>query len=485
MSDVAHDAKDALMGTLHRNSLTGTKAIAIVGGGYSGLMAAVHLMRALNKSDATIYLIDKQARVGRGLAYSIWDDSMLLNVPAGNMSAFPDSPTDFLEYCRALDPSLNAGSFVPRRIYGDYLEKVLALESSRSSVSFTCLHREAVAIRTHEHAAGFRITFADASQLLADEVVLAFGYQGAQPMALGIPLLETGKYIENPWNYRAMDAVSSGQPVAIIGSGHTAIDALFRLTGLDEGRTVFMLSRHGLVPKSHRPVSQPPTQGDFPAYLTGIPNTARAYMRAVRKEVKRREQLGQDWRDVLNEIRPHTKKIWLLWPSFERKRFLRSIRPWWDIHRHRLAPSAAARLKSKIDSGSLKVLAGRMIDIEQLAAGLKLTYRQRTTGEIKKFKVDTVVNCTGPDYDIDRINSPLITQLREEGYIVADPLRLGLEIDETYSVIGREGKITPGLRYLGPMLRARYWEAIAVPELRGHAKQVAAEILNPSSRDQP
>jgi hypothetical protein len=39
MSDVAHDANDELMGRLHKNSLTGTKAIAIVGGGYSGLMA--------------------------------------------------------------------------------------------------------------------------------------------------------------------------------------------------------------------------------------------------------------------------------------------------------------------------------------------------------------------------------------------------------------------------------------------------------------
>ncbi|MBZ1351020.1 hypothetical protein KZZ10_10220 [Alcaligenaceae bacterium LF4-65] len=39
MSDVARDANEALIGSLHKNSLAGTKAIAIVGGGYSGLMA--------------------------------------------------------------------------------------------------------------------------------------------------------------------------------------------------------------------------------------------------------------------------------------------------------------------------------------------------------------------------------------------------------------------------------------------------------------
>lgn len=456
------------------------KSIAIVGGGYSGMMAAVHIMRELDKSVLTIHLIDKQARLGRGLAYSIWDDSMLLNVPAGNMSAYPDNPTDFLEYCRGLDPSLNAGSFVSRRIYGDYLEKVLASESARSSVNLNRMQTEVVAIRTDENNTGFRITLADESQVFIDEVVLALGYQGAQPLPLGDSALASAKYIESPWNFRAMDAIPPGQPVAIIGTGHTAIDALFRLTSLDEGRQVFMLSRHGLVPNSHRPVSQAPTPGGFPDYLAGTPNTARAYMHALRQEVKRREQVGQDWRDVLNELRPHTRKIWLLWTNVERKRFVRTIRPWWDIHRHRLAPSAAARLKSKVDSGSLKVLAGRIVKLDQIPAGLKLTYRERTTGEIKILEVGAVLNCTGPDYDIDRINSPLIAQLRREGFIVADPLRLGLQTDENYNVIARDGKTVQGLRYLGPMLRARYWESIAVPELRAHAKQVALEILKRS-----
>ena len=133
-----------------------------------------------------------------------------------------------------------------------------------------------------------------------------------------------------------------------------------------------------------------------------------------------------------------------------------------------------------MDSGSLKVLAGRIVKLDQIPAGLKLTYRERTTGEIKILEVGAVLNCTGPDYDIDRINSPLIAQLRNEGFIVADPLRLGLQTDENYNVIARDGKTVQGLRYLGPMLRARYWESIAVPELRAHAKQVALEILKRS-----
>lgn len=452
------------------------RVIAIVGGGYSGVMAAVNIMREMHDLAVTVHLIDKSARLGRGLAYSIWDDSMLLNVPVGNMSAFADQPVHFLGYCRELDPSLNAGSFVSRRIYGDYLEHVLASESSKSSAVLNCVQGEAVAIHQTEGEDGFQIKLSDESTIFADEVVLALGYLKPKPLVFAGMPQESPNIITNPWNFRAMDAIVPGSPVAIIGSGHTAIDALFRLTSLDNDRQVFMLSRRGLIPKSHRVISQAPVKTEFPAYLKDLPNTALAYMRAIRSEVKRREQAGNDWRDVLNELRPHARQIWQRWTNIERSRFLRKIRPWWDIHRHRLAPAAAARLQSQIDSGRLQVLAGRITSIEQSADSLKITYVERTPARIKTVEVNSVINCTGPDYDIERIDSRLLKQLCQDGLIIGDALRLGLELDDQYNVIGRDKKVISGLRYLGPMLRARYWEAIAVPELRVHARQVALEI---------
>ena len=55
---------------------------------------------------------------------------------------------------------------------------------------------------------------------------------------------------------------------------------------------------------------------------------------------------------------------------------------------------------------------------------------------------------------------------------------LGLEVDADYAVVGRAGQATPGLYYVGPMLRARLWEAIAIPELRTHTRQLADKILH-------
>jgi uncharacterized NAD(P)/FAD-binding protein YdhS len=107
-----------------------------------------------------------------------------------------------------------------------------------------------------------------------------------------------------------------------------------------------------------------------------------------------------------------------------------------------------------------------------------VTIRMRNSGGVNSVRVAAVINCTGPDYDIDRASSPLVAQLRSEGYIQPDPLRLGLEVDMDYRVIGQGGQAIEGLYYVGPMLRARYWEAIAVPELRVHAKQLVKRLLS-------
>ena len=109
---------------------------------------------------------------------------------------------------------------------------------------------------------------------------------------------------------------------------------------------------------------------------------------------------------------------------------------------------------------------------------MAIDIRQRGSGQTRTLLVRAVVNCTGPNYDITRIDTALIARLREEGYLRQDPLKLGFEVDAEYRVLDHAGQAAPDLFYVGPMLKARYWEAIAVPELRVHAKRLA-ELLAP------
>ena len=113
------------------------QTLVIIGGGYSGTLTAVHLLREGRGRPLELVLVEQRARPGRGLAYHIWDDSMLLNVPAGNMSAFAEQPAHFLDYCRGIDPAFNAGSFVPR----SWTSSIASIAPSPRT-SPTCGHRD-------------------------------------------------------------------------------------------------------------------------------------------------------------------------------------------------------------------------------------------------------------------------------------------------------------------------------------------------------
>jgi uncharacterized NAD(P)/FAD-binding protein YdhS len=70
----------------------------------------------------------------------------------------------------------------------------------------------------------------------------------------------------------------------------------------------------------------------------------------------------------------------------------------------------------------------------------------------------------------------LFQQLVADQLLTPSPCGLGLQINDRYQLIGAQGHAVKGLWYVGPMLKARHWEAIAVPELRVHAQQLAREL---------
>lgn len=451
------------------------RTIAIIGGGFSGTIAAVNLLR-LSVGGLRVVLIERNSRPGRGLAYRTWNDNFVLNVPAGNMSALVDQPDDFVRYCQSIDPAFNVGSFVSRRIYGDYLESALKQAVSISQASLQHIQSEAMFVHTVSKAGGYEIGLVGGETLCADQVVLALGHLMPRDPPPASGFYTDGAYISNPWDAAALDKVQGDTPVALIGAGHTAVDVAFRLTSNNDVRKIYLISRRGLALQAHRSHPQSPPHSEFPDFLASVPPTARAYCRALRREVARAALLGMDWRDVVNRLRPYTPIIWSQFTQFERRRFLSRLVPYWDVHRHRLAPVAHRRLQQMLSSGQVVVLAGRVQHYEADANGVTVLVSQRGAVGGVELKVGAVVNCTGPNYDIARVSTPLIAQLRDEGLLLQDANRLGIEVDDRYRVLDRQGAVHAGLFYVGPMLKARYWEAIAVPELRTHARRLA-ELL--------
>lgn len=444
--------------------------IAIIGGGFSGTLTAVNLLN-MGVGDKEIVMIDGSLRPCRGMAYGTWDDNLLLNVPAGNMSALHDSPNHFLAYCQTIDPAFNEGSFVSRRIYGDYLEFTLLEAERRAKKTITRLTATVQSVRQQVASTTFCVTLADNREIQATKVVLALGhFEPKSPLTPN--QLEQTVYINNPWNTSSLDQIPHEQPILILGTGLTAIDALFRITSNGRGNVILM-SRKGLLPHAHRPTPKPPTKSTLPEFLSGENLSVRLVTKALRERIRNRVDAGEDWRDSINELRPYTSQIWAKFSIKEKKKFLRHVVGFWDIHRHRLAPVAHNRLEKLIANKQVTVLAARLKDIKQQNGECIAVVIPRKSSEFKQLSIGAVINCTGPNNDISSLATPLMKQLLTEGLISKDGIGLGIRINDQYEVVDAHMHPVAGLYYVGPMLKSKYWEAIAVPELRRHTNKVA------------
>lgn len=454
------------------------RTIAIIGAGYSGTLTAVNILRSNPSDNVRVVLVEQDSTPGRGLAYRFGDDNHVLNVPAGNMSALADEPDHFVVYCRDIDPALTAKSFVSRRIYGDYLQWTLAESETSHPGTLEKIKGEAIAIVPDASNEKFRIELAGGRSFGATQVVLAVGH--FSPRAPHSVPASLQSHLVNPWDFSALNGLDETRPVAILGTGHTAVDVLFGLTSRNRTRKVYLVSRRGLLPHGHRSSPTAPIRSVYPAYLAGLQPTVLGYSRALREEVARREACGDDWRDVLNELRPHLPLLWQALPHSERAR-ARAVLPYWDIHRHRLAPAAARRLANLLVSGQVERFAGRITGFDGDGSNFSVQITGRGDGRITHLDVGAVVNCTGPGYDLYNISSPLITNLMSKGLIMQDSLKLGLLVDDHYRIIDLHNQPNADFFYVGPMLKAKYWEAVAVPELRNHARKLAKNLTSPEN----
>ena len=450
--------------------------VVILGGGFSGALTAIHLARGSQPHQIQITIVNPSPDIGRGLAYRFDDDNLLLNVPAGNMSALADEPGHFVAYCQRIDPSLSSGSFVSRRLYGQYLQDLWTQTSAEHPDAIRTHVDEALAIKRVADGSGWDITLANGQRVSADQVVLAVGHQTPSfPITLEP---EARPSVIEPWDFAAMHRLPSDRSVVILGTGHTAVDALFCLAQSPRREPIYLLSRHGLLPRQHRLSPTAPKPQSFPEYLRDARPTVRAYTRALRQHLKAMVEQGIDWRDALNELRPHTPQLWQSWPTVEQRRFLRHLQAYWDVHRHRLAPMAAQRLDQLLARGRARVIAGRITSIRQQADGVDVAYRPRGSLHVEHLNASAVINCIGPNTNIQHHANTLLTQLLSEGLIRPDAHGLGLMVTPELQILGANQEVVEGLSYVGPLLKGVLWEATAVPELRVHAQRLARRLLS-------
>lgn len=429
----------------------------IVGGGYTGTLTAIHI---LERGGGAVTMIERAARFARGAAYGTSHAEHLLNVRAANMSAFPDRPDHFVHWLGTDD----GAEFVPRRDYGRYLSHIL--EGWRRDPRLTLLAGDAVGA-AREADGVWRVTLADGATVDGERLVLATGNMAPQPPP-GVVLerFAAGVYVDDPWRGELVEGLADGDTVLLLGTGLTTVDAVLTLDASGFRGRILALSRRGLVPRAHADWA---TLKPFHAAPEGALS---AVLRTVRERARARER----WQIAVDEVRPHVQAMWEGAGPGERREFLRHLRPWWDVHRHRIAPRVDAQLARARAEGRLEMAAGRIVALDPVASGAALAWRPRGSREVRLEIVRRVVNCTGPAGDIARFGPPIVRGLFERGLARPDSLRIGVDVDRAGRALGADGTPTPGLYAAGPLTKGVFWEIVAVPHIRYQVAALGARL---------
>jgi uncharacterized NAD(P)/FAD-binding protein YdhS len=418
-------------------------------------VAANVLKRGRDAPD--VVLIERGKRFGPGLAYGTREPAHLLNVRSSNMSLYADQRDHFARWIKQAD------RFAPRAKYGAYVEATL----NRAGAGFggphlLRVHDEAMALTPSD--GGWTISLASQKTIEADAVVLALGNAASGTLPR---FAQAGVAMADPWAPQALAQLPRGD-LLLMGSGLTAIDAALSLAKRRKKGTIYVLSRRGLTPRSHfdSPTRASAAGVDLPLQLSEALHT-------LRREVDAMKRRGEPWQYVMERIRARTPELWRRLSPEQRARFLRHLRPWWDVHRHRCAPEIAARVKALIDAGRLRVLAGDVVSVAREGAAIQVMHRQRGSYVRHRLEVAGVVNCIGPSLDPRASDAALVRQLVSDGLVRAHETGLGFDVDPDCRLIDASGAAHAGLYALGPITLGAFWECMAVPEIRVRAAAIA------------
>lgn len=437
--------------------------VAIVGAGFSGTLQAINLLRHDGPS-AT--LIERAPVPGEGLAYGAAYPGHVLNVRAANMSALPDDPDHFVRWLAEHGEGDAGATFVQRVTYGDYLRDLLAKAVASCGGRLRIVHGDVTDVARSDD--GTRVSLADGATIDADTAVLAVGnLPPHDPPGFADAGLSGERYKNDPWD-RSVPLGLSDDIVLLIGTGLTMVDIALLLDSSGFKGRIVALSRRGLVP--HRHDSPGPM---FPKLAERPVAPPSELVRMVRE---RGVAIG--WRNAVDELRPYTQAMWANGSDADRARFLRHLRPWWDVHRHRLAPSVADRLAAMQARGQLEIVAGKTISAREDENGISVTWRRRGSGSPETLTAQRIINCTGPQGDLTRTTEPLLAALYQRGVIRPDPAHLGLDVDSRAQTIAADGASNDWLYALGPMTRGAFWEIVAVPDIRQQTWNLARRLSN-------
>ena len=435
----------------------GDCCVVVVGAGAGGALTATHLVTGLS-SRFRVELVDPGATTARGTAYSTVDDRHLLNVPASGMSALPRDPDHFYRWVRQHhDPQAQPQDFVPRRVYGEYVEGLLRT-ASEYPANARLVTRQASVVGVDRRGERLVVRLDDGGTVVARAVVLA---TGARPRVDWAPqtLVTSGRLVADPW----VEELPDGD-LLLVGTGLTMVD--IAIAADRPGRTLHSVSRHDLLPHRHVLPTTPPVPP--PPGVTRLA-TLGDLRRTVRAHVDRTVTETGDWRAAVDGLRSVTAQLWRGLSEDDRREFLDADAREWEVARHRMPPMTAQRLGAIADSGRWIRHTGTVVAADVTDDGVRV---QVSDGRV--LEVAAVVNCTGPVSAPAK--DPLLAALTRTGLVRPGPSGLGVDTADDGRVLGVLPAAFP-LYAIGTLRRGNIYETTAMPEIREQCYDVARLVV--------
>ncbi|QED22973.1 FAD/NAD(P)-binding protein [Candidatus Deianiraea vastatrix] len=409
------------------------KKIAIVGLGYSGALCFANIARKFQfTSNVQIDIFDKSYSMGRGLAYKKQDFTRLLNVPAFRMSAFPDNQYHFLNWLQNNGYSYEECDFVPRGIYGNYIESIVMESVKLCKIKNIGVHFIPCEV--------FDIS-------KNDEKFTILGKKYDHVIYCPGNFAKKINGMISCFNEESIANIANDN-VIIFGSGLSMIDTCITLANNPKVKKIFAISRHGRLPEIHKPQY---FKTKIPPVITEK-DVKNARLSKIMRKFRQKCQDLEDWRIGFDSIRPIMQDLWLSLNIKDRGRFFAKLYSIFSVYRHRMPNPQANIVNNLIKNGVLQIVKG--------------DYREFINAEIPK------INCLGLEMNVDKIDDKLLHNLVSKKIVKKSKTNIGImqsEIDNFH--------------IMSPLLIGEMGEIIAVPELRQMANEISDIIAASDSID--
>ncbi|MCJ8507026.1 FAD/NAD(P)-binding protein [Rhizobium lemnae] len=451
----------------------GVPVVAVIGGGFSGAAFALHLVRR-HQTGAQILVFEPRAQLGAGLAYSAEDPSHRINVPAARMSLYPDDPESFQRFVdshgvRHTDPSIltPGGQAYPQRsVFGAYVQAELAPYLEKGAIS----HRQSRVRSVSRSGDRWLVVDETGSQTPADLVVIATTHPSPQLPSVLRAHATHPRLIADATVSEALANVGADESILIVGNGLTSADVIAMLSRQGHRGNIMAISRRGLRSRGHLAVAQEPF-GDF---LSHPAKRASELLRRIRQTLRSAETQGLSWHSVIDAVRSQGSGIWQALPMEERRRVARLARPFWDVHRFRIAPQVEQVIEENLKEGRLEVAAAFLKSIDAKDQGFDVVLASKGREQSPRH-FDRIIVTTGPAHDGILASQPFLQTLQAAGHLNNCPTGLGIACDATSRAVDSTGKADPSLLIAGPLARGTFGELMGLPQVTEHAVFVADE----------